>query len=91
MGPTTLLLHLIDFAAPAAGLALAMALAGRSVMPGSNGGIGWWRMMAVRLGAILATMVAGALFTGQDGRMATWAAAVLVAASAEWLLRRGWR
>ena len=36
-------------------------------------------------------LVGGLMLTHNDGRMATYAALVLVAASLEWLLHRGWR
>jgi hypothetical protein len=38
-----------------------------------------------------AVLVLGLLLQGQDGRMATYAALVLVSATLEWALHRGWR
>ena len=36
-------------------------------------------------------LVAGLVFFGRDGKMATYAALVLAIASSQWLLLRGWR
>ena len=38
----------------------------------------------------LVVLVGGLLLHGQDGKMSTYIALVLVAATAEWLLQRGW-
>jgi hypothetical protein len=38
----------------------------------------------------LAVLVGGLLQHGQDGKMSTYIALVLVAATAEWLMQRGW-
>jgi hypothetical protein len=47
--------------------------------------------MAVHAIGGVAVLVGGLLVQGQDGQMATYAALVLVAASAEWAMHRGWK
>ncbi|MFM8865321.1 MAG: hypothetical protein ACKOFG_10480 [Limnohabitans sp.] len=84
-----LLFHLANFVLPALTLAVLVPLAGRWVM-GPAGGP-WLRRVFWHALAGILVLVAGLLLQGHDGRMATYAALVLVAASLEWLLHRGWR
>ncbi len=82
--PWAWLLHLVNFALPALGLAtlLAPAVAGwRSLTPQRL-----WRAWWPLAGAGLLVLVAGLVGLGRDGRMATYAGLLLVAASlACWL------
>lgn len=83
-----LVLHLFNFALPALAMAIFMPLAGRSVM--GPGGTRLHRRMGVHVLSGLVVLVGGLLFHGQDGKMSTYIALVLVTASVEWLLQRGW-
>ena len=83
-----LVLHLFNFALPALAMALFMPLAGRWVM--GPGRVSLRRRMGVQALCGLAVLVGGLLQHGQDGKMSTYIALVLVAATAEWLMQRGW-
>lgn len=91
MAPLTLLNHLLNFAAPAAALALALALWGRFLMPKSASRLSWWVRAAIVFIVGCAALAAGLWYFGRDGKMATYAALVLSMATAQWLLGRGWR
>lgn len=91
MAPLTLLNHLLNFGAPAAALALALALGGRFLMPKSASRLSWWARAAIVFVAGCAVLAAGLWYYGRDGKMATYAALVLAMATAQWLLGRGWR
>jgi hypothetical protein len=83
-----LVLHLFNFVLPAMAMAVLMPGAGRWVM--GPGGLPWLRRMAVHALAGLLVLVAGLVLQGQDGKISTYAALVVVAASAEWAMHRGW-
>ena len=84
-----LVFHLINFALPALAMALFMPLAGRWVM--GTGGMAWPRRVVCHAGAGVLVLLGGLWLQGEDGRMATFAVLVGVAATLEWLLHRGWR
>jgi hypothetical protein len=46
--------------------------------------------MGVHVLSGLAVLVTGLWLHGQDGKMSTYIALLLVAATAEWLMQRGW-
>ncbi|MDP4771264.1 MAG: hypothetical protein NWR15_04805 [Limnohabitans sp.] len=83
-----LAVHLFSFALPALAMALFMPLAGRWVMGPSRTGLS--RRMGVQALSGLVVLVGGLLLHGQDGKMSTYIALVLVAATTEWLMQRGW-
>ena len=84
-----LLFHLANWVWPALALAVFMPLAGRCVM--QSAAVRWPRRVLCHALAGVVVLVAGLLVQGQDGRMATYMALVLVAATLEWALHRGWR
>jgi hypothetical protein len=81
-------LHLFNFLLPALALAIFMPLAGRWVMGPARASLGL--RMGVHVLSGLAVLVAGLWLHGQDGKMSTYIALLLVAATAEWLMQRGW-
>lgn len=82
-----LVLHLWGFVLPALAMALFMPWAGRWVMgPGPRP---MRRRMAVHAVGGVLVLVAGLWWHGQDGKMSTYIALVLVAATLEWLMHRG--
>lgn len=83
-----LILHLFHFVLPALAMAVLMPLAGRWAM--GAGGAPVRRRMAVHAVAGVLVLVAGLVLHGHDGKMSTYMALVLVAATVEWGLHRGW-
>jgi hypothetical protein len=85
-----LILHLFNFVLPALAMAALMPWAGYWVLRSSRA-VPVRRRMAVHALCGVAVLVAGLVFQGQDGQMATYAALVLLAATAEWAMHRGWK
>ena len=83
-----LVLHLFNFVLPALAMAFFMPWAGRWVM--GPGRTSLSRRMLVQALCGLAVLVGGLLLHDQDGKMSTYIALVLVAATAEWWMLRGW-
>jgi hypothetical protein len=83
-----LVLHLLGFVLPALAMAVCMPWAGRWLM-----GIGptpMRRRLAVHAVSGVLVLVLGLWLHGQDGKMSTYIALVLVAATAEWAMQRAW-
>jgi hypothetical protein len=91
MGPLDLLIHLLNFAAPALVVAVLVASCARFLMPGPLGVVSWWGSFAINSIAGLAVSAAGLWHYGVDGKMATYAALVVAVGSSQWLLARAWR
>ena len=89
MGPLDLLFHLMGFLAPAFFLALAVPAASRFLLRGAAGG--YWRQAAWVFASAATVLAAGLWWFGRDGKMATYAALVVAAASAQWLAARAWK
>jgi hypothetical protein len=83
-----LALHLFNFVLPALAMAVFMPCAGRWLM--GRGGWPWVRRMAVHAVTGVMVLVAGLVLQGYDGKMSTYFALMLVAATAEWAMHRGW-
>jgi hypothetical protein len=91
MGALDLLIHALNFIAPAAAVALVLALASRfmqSKRPPALAMIAHAAINFVVGGTVLAL---GLWWQGADGRMVTYAALVTVMATLQWLLGRHWR
>lgn len=83
--------HVMGFAAPAIGLALLMPLLGRVVLGARRAAlVSWWRQVLVQFLAGMLVLVGGLELLGHDGQMVTYATLVIVAATVQWLLLRGW-
>jgi len=91
MGPLDLLVHLLSFLAPAVAVALAVALGGPLLMARKTGGRPWWSQAAINFVAGVAVLGAGLWWWGVDGKMATYAALVVVIATCQWVFGRAWR
>jgi len=91
LGPLAIAIHLLSFAAPAFAVALLITLAAPWLLPRGGRTLGWRARFAITFAAGLATLGAGLWYFGHDGKIATYAALVLVTATAEWLAGRGWR
>ncbi|KQX30192.1 hypothetical protein [Variovorax sp. Root434] len=86
-----LLDHLFNFVAPAAFLALVLALAGRFLGGGRAGVPRWWVQWALTFAVGVGVSVIGLVVFGRDGMMATYAALVAACGTVQWLAMRGWR
>ena len=87
--------HLLNFIAPAAVVALLLALSSRvfsrflvSKKPVSQS-------ISAQVATVfivnVVVLCAGLVFFGNDGKMGTYAAMVLASALSQWVLARGWR
>lgn len=85
-----LILHLWGFVAPALFVALGMALVGSLVFAKKPFARGFVRRFcwqwAINCAAGSIVLLAGLVITGQDGRMLTYAALVVVVATTQWAL-----
>ena len=70
-------------------MAVFMPLAGRWVM--GPGGSSWRRRMGLHALSGVLVLVAGLWVQGQDGKMNTYIALVLTAATLEWVLNKAWK
>ena len=91
MGFWALLNHLLNFAAPAAVVALLLALAARFFWRKTPVAISWWTQAAIVFAAGCSVLLFSLWLLGRDGRMAGYGALVLTSASVQWGLLRGWR
>ena len=90
-----LLNHILNLLAPAASVALLLVLLSRifsrfltSKRPLAQS---IWVQAAIIFIVNTIVLVAGLVFFGNDGKMATYAAMVLAAAVCQWVLWRGWQ
>lgn len=91
MGAIDLLIHLINFALPALVVGLVLPLLTRLTPMGRQAGLGWRRQAGVNMLAGLLVLVAGLWFWGQDGKLLTYVAMVVVCATSQWLMAGAWR
>ncbi|MET1113601.1 MAG: hypothetical protein ABWY08_01425 [Comamonas sp.] len=91
MGFPAALAHLLNFAAPALVLALGLALAARVIVPKDAHLTGWWVQIAINFVAGCGVLLAGLVWFGRDGKLATYAALVLACATCQWVLSGAWR
>ena len=88
MGPLDLLWHLLNFFAPAVGMALIAPSLAKLLWRRELAGVGWLRLSAGVAAVCAAVLVAGLMVFGHDGKMATYSAMVLACAlTLAWL---GW-
>jgi len=91
MGPSDLLIHLLSFLAPAVAVGLAVALAAPLLVGRQSGSRPWWAHAAINSVAGALVLVAGLAWWGVDGKIATYAALVVVIATCQWFFGRAWR
>ena len=91
MGPLELLIHLLNFLAPAVAVGLPVAVAARLLLPRRPAAAGWLAQGAINSIAGAIVLATGLWYFGSDGKMATYGALVLGVASSQWLLTRSWR
>ncbi|MGE0330741.1 MAG: hypothetical protein AB7P37_08600 [Ramlibacter sp.] len=91
MGPLDLLLHLLNFIAPALVTGTALALWARFVLRARTAKLSLQAQIAINSVAGVAVLVAGLWYFGRDGKMATYAALVVACGLSQWLAGRHWR
>ena len=91
MPPLTLIDHLLNFVAPAFFVALTLAILTRWMFRRSAGAPGFWAQIAVNFIAGAAVLAAGLMYFGRDGKMATYAALVVVCGTVQWFVAGGYR
>jgi hypothetical protein len=91
MGPLDTLIHLLSFTAPAAAIAVLVALAGRLMLPRQAAAASWWAHAAINSVAGVVVLLAGLWYWGVDGKMATYGALVIAVATCQWACGRAWR
>ncbi len=83
--------HLLNFFAPAAFVALLVPLSSLFFKPHKPLASRYVAQSAINFVACATVLVAGLWFFGNDGKMATYTAMVLVSATVQWLLMKGWQ
>ncbi len=91
MGPIDSLNHWLNFAAPAFAVAAMLPAFARWLVAPQAAVPAFGVQLAINFAAGLAVSLAGLWFWGQDGKMSTYALMLLVCASSQWLLQRGWK
>lgn len=86
-----ILLHLLNFVAPALALALLLPWLPRFFWKKSNAGLAWWAQAAINFVVGVIVLLGCLWWLGRDGKMAAYAVLVLALASSQWLLSRAWR
>ena len=84
MGPLDALWHLLNFFAPAAGVALTTTLLAKLLWRRELSSSSWPRLLAWAVAAGALALIAGLVVFGRDGRMATYGALVAATALALW-------
>lgn len=91
MDPTAAALHLLNFMAPALGVALLLACMAALFFRGAPRTVGFVGQVAMNFAVGLGVCAAGLVLTGRDGKMLTYAVLVAACGSVQWVLLRGWR
>lgn len=90
MGPLDLLDHLLNFVAPAVAVGVFLALAAPWVLR-SAGGVPRLRQALYNSAAGILALAGGLWFFGNDGKVATYGAMLVLVASSQWLGSRAWK
>ena len=91
MGLLDQILHLINFCAPALAVGFLLALVGPLLTGKQALALGFIARIAINCVAGVLALVLGLWFFGNDGKMASYAAMLVAAASGQWLGARAWR
>ena len=84
MGPLDAVWHLLNFFAPAAGVALIAVSIAKLLWHRELAATGWLRLVAWVAGVAAGVLVAGLVVFGHDGKMATYVVLVLASALTLW-------
>jgi hypothetical protein len=85
MGPLDAFWHVLNFFAPALGLAVLAASAAKLLWRRDLAGVSWLRLALWAALAGMAVLIGGLVVFGRDGKMATYAALVVATAAALWI------
>jgi hypothetical protein len=88
MGPLDLLNHLLNFMAPAAAVAVLLALSVKVLMRKVAPASSLSAQIAINFVVGVLVLVAGLVVFGRDGKMASYAIMVLACASSQWWVVR---
>lgn len=91
MGLFAFLNHLLNFLAPALAMAGLVTLAARWFVKRKPVVLPFWTQLMINCLATTAGLMLGLWLLGRDGKMATYAAMILLCASSQWLMLRAWR
>jgi hypothetical protein len=91
MGLLDQIYHLVNFLAPAFAVAMALALGGRLFIKNGAAALGFIAQAAINFIAGAVALCLGLWFFGRDGKMASYAALLVVATTSQWVGGRGWR
>lgn len=88
MDGLSLIVHILNFLAPAVAVGAWITLIYPLVWRGANAWQGWRRRLVLNIFTGALVLLLGLLWFGQDGKMMTYACMVLASASSQWLLTR---
>lgn len=91
MGPLDLTNHLFNFVLPALGVAGAMVALSPLLGAPKKGALGRWAQWGLTSAAGCAALVAGLVWFGRDGQMASYGLLVAAAALGQWAASGGWK
>ncbi len=91
MNGLALLNHALNFVAPAIWLALLMPPLSRYFYKKKPVSLVWYAQAAIHFVVCLLGLLAGLVVFGNDGKMLTYLAVVLLSASSQWIMQRAWR
>ncbi len=83
--------HLLNFVAPAFGVAVLLAVMARLLIKKRPVTPSLWVQAAINFFAGVLVLAAGLGYYGHDGMMMTYAALVVVCGTAQWWLSGAWR
>jgi hypothetical protein len=86
-----LLVHLLNFIAPAVIVPLLLLPCGRLIAGRQVSAPVWWRQLGLNVLAGALVLVAGLVVFGRDGKMATYAALVVVCGTVQCWVAGGFR
>jgi len=89
LGPVDALTHLLNFFAPAAGVGLLASASAKLLWRRDLKGVSWVRLGAWTTACCAAVLLAGLVFFGHDGKIATYAAMIAAGALTMWWIGFG--
>jgi hypothetical protein len=88
MDGLSLIVHVLNFSAPAVGVSAWITLISPLIWRGSDRWKAWKSRFVLNSLAGVLMLLVGMIWTGQDGKMISYAAMVLACATSQWLLTR---